>query len=45
MNRNVMQMVCGKVGSPGLANSAIWHECSVNGYSGLEFSYSGVEFD
>lgn len=31
MNKNVLQMACGEVGSSGLANSAFWHEWSVSG--------------
>lgn len=31
MNKNVLQMACGEVGSSGLANSAFWYEWSVSG--------------
>lgn len=31
MNKNVLQMACGEVGSSVLANSAFWHEWSVSG--------------
>lgn len=45
MNKNVLQMACGKVGSSGLPNSAFWHEWSVSGYSNVEFGYFNVKFD
>lgn len=44
MNKNVLQITCGKVGSFGLANSTFWHEWSVSGYSGVEFDQNIMDF-